>query len=240
MASEDIGTIYKTQIPGYEDAADIQAALKLYHYGTATPITNESQIIANSVVGHIKALDTRIDVVENTGIGSDYASTRPAEPQNGFIWVDSTSVIAPLVEKATWVLSDSGSLSGLSINITGIDADKFFIVLKDWSHNHSSTSGLSIKFNSDSGPNYVNTGGLISASSLSSPLFPNTDTQDITILVDLANTAASLKPVSTIASTTAGQYFGYYKNTNEISSVQLSLTTAGSFDGGTYEVWSYR
>jgi len=241
MASEDIGTIYKTQIPGYEDAADIQAALKLYHYGTATPISQESQIVANSVVGHIKALDTRIDAVESTGIGSDYGSTKPSSPQDGFIWVDSTSVIAPLVEKATWVLSASGSLSGLSISVTGLDADKFFIVLKDWSHNNSSaTSGLVIKFNNDAGPNYVNTGGLLSAGALYSPLFSNTDTQDITISVDLANTAASLKPVSTSASTEAGQYFGYYKNTNEISSVQLSLTPTASFDGGTYEVWSYR
>jgi hypothetical protein len=241
MASEDIGTIYKTQIPGYEDSADIQAALKLYHYGTTTPITQESEIISNSVVGYIKALDTRLDTVENTGIGSDYGSTLPEDPQNGFIWVDSTSVIAPLVEKATWVLSDSGSLSGSSINIAELDADKFFIVLKDWSHNNSEeTSKLVINFNNDAGPNYVNTGGLLSAGALYSPLFANTDTQDITISVDLANTAASLKPVSTIASTEAGQYFGYYKNTNEISSVQLSLTPTASFDGGTYEVWSYR
>jgi hypothetical protein len=121
MASEDIGTIYKTQIPGYEDAADIQAALKLYHYGTATPITNESQIIANSVVGHIKALDTRIDLVENTGIGQEYASTRPEEPQNGFIWVDSTSV-APAVT-STAIYQNSAPTTGLVDGLLWVDKD---------------------------------------------------------------------------------------------------------------------
>ena len=35
MAAENIGTVYPTKIPGLEDPADIQAALKLYHYGTS-------------------------------------------------------------------------------------------------------------------------------------------------------------------------------------------------------------
>jgi hypothetical protein len=89
MASEDIGTIYKTQIPGYEDSADIQAALKLYHYGTTDVPTQESQILQNSVAGHLKALDTRVDSVEASGIGSSYSATEPTAT-DGFIWVNST------------------------------------------------------------------------------------------------------------------------------------------------------
>lgn len=96
MASEDIGTIYNTQIPGYEDPADIQAALKLYHYGTTTVPTQESQIIPNSVVGHIKALDTRLDSVEATGVGSVYSSTEPTSPQDGFIWMDSDDTLGTM------------------------------------------------------------------------------------------------------------------------------------------------
>ena len=96
MASEDIGTIYKTQIPGYEDPADIQAALKLYHYGTETVPTLESQIVPNSVVGHIKAIDTRVDALELVGVGSIYDDEEPATPPNGFIWVDSTSSVGNL------------------------------------------------------------------------------------------------------------------------------------------------
>jgi hypothetical protein len=240
MASESIGSVYPTQIPGYDDAADIQAALKLYHYGSSTVPANEGALVANSVAGHIKALDTRLDSVESTGIGSDYSATEPTSPEDGFIWVDSDSVVQ-IVENPTWQLLSSGSLSGSSLSVTGISGEKFYVVLKDWGHsNTGSELGLVIRFNSDSGPNYVNTGGLISASGLSSPTFANTATQDLTIEVDLSNTAAFLKPVSTIADTTEGPYFGYYKNTNEITSVQLTLSDTGTFDTGQYQVWSYQ
>lgn len=240
MASESIGSVYPTQIPGYDDAADIQAALKLYHYGSTTAPANEGALVANSVAGHIKALDTRLDSVESTGIGSDYSSTEPTSPEDGFIWVDSDSVV-PIIQNPTWQLLESGSLSGSSLTISSIAGEKFYIILKDWGHsNTGSELGLVIRFNSDSGPNYVNTGGLISASGLSSPTFPNTATQDLTVEVDLANTSAFLKPVSTIADTSDGPYFGYYKNTNAITSVQLTLSDSGSFDTGDYQVWSYQ
>jgi hypothetical protein len=240
MASESIGSVYPTQIPGYDDAADIQAALKLYHYGSSTVPANEGALVANSVAGHIKALDTRLDSVESTGIGSDYSATEPTSPEDGFIWVDSDSVV-PVIQNPTWQLLSSGTLSGSSLSVTGISGEKFYVILKDWGHsNTGSELGLVIRFNSDSGPNYVNTGGLISASGLSSPTFANTATQDLTIEVDLSNTAAFLKPVSTIADTAEGPYFGYYKNTNEITSVQLTLSDTGTFDTGEYQVWSYQ
>jgi hypothetical protein len=245
MASENIGSLYPTKMPGYDDAADIQAALQLYHYGAASDTydpdnTDPDDIVTNSIAGHLKALDTRVDAVEGTGIGSDYSATEPTSPENGFIWVDADSVV-PIIENPTWQLLSSGTLSGSSLSVTGISGEKFYVVLKDWSHsNTGSELGLVIRFNSDSGPNYVNTGGLISASGLSSPTFANTSTQDLTIEVDLSNTAAFLKPVSTIADTADGPYFGYYKNTNEITSVQLTLSGSGNFDGGDYQIWSYQ
>jgi hypothetical protein len=126
MASENIGTIYNTQIPGYEDSADIQAALRLYHYGTTTLPTQDSEIVPNSIAGHIKALDTRIDTIEALGVGSAYSSTEPVNPENGFIWVDSNSSLgllygtvsayqasAPtvgLVDGLIWVDKDSSPL----------------------------------------------------------------------------------------------------------------------------------
>lgn len=93
--AEDIGNIYKTKIPGYEEPADIQAALKLYHYGSSTVPTTEAAIEPNSIAGHLKSLDTRLDTVESIGVGSVYSSTEPVSPENGFIWVksDATSNI---------------------------------------------------------------------------------------------------------------------------------------------------
>lgn len=243
MATEDIGSLFPTKIPGYDDAADIQAALRAYHYGSDTydkTNTDPTQIPASSVAGYLKSLSDDITALENTGIGSSFQPSMPTSVPDGFIWVDSDSVPSVTFGK-NWNLDGSGNLEGSSISVASLNAEKLFVVLKDWSHsNTSSAVKLVLRFNGDSGPNYVNTGGLISAGALYSPTFTNTDTQDITFSVDLANTASSLKPVATIASTESGQYFGYYKNTNPITSISIGLDPTASFDGGTYEVWSYR
>jgi hypothetical protein len=42
MAVEDIGVLIPTKIPGYTDAADIQAALRAYHYGSYDFNVNET------------------------------------------------------------------------------------------------------------------------------------------------------------------------------------------------------
>jgi hypothetical protein len=238
MASENIGSVYPTKIPGLEDPADIQAALRLYHYGTTNTISTEEDLIADSVAGHIKALDTRIDAIELDGIGSEISDTMPTGVDNGFIWVNSTGS-AQSLSVPIWKLKGSGSLSGESLSVSSLNGEKLFIILKDWSHDNSGSVDFSLRFNADSGPNYVNTGGLVSASHLSSPEFPASGTYDMTVTVDLANTESSLKPVSTIADIATGSYFGYYKNTNPITSVQISLPAGTAFDSGSYEVWSY-
>lgn len=127
MAAEDIGSLYNTKIPGYEDAADIQAALKLYHYGTTVVPEADGDIVADSVAGHLKALRVRVTAQEDLGIGSEYSATKPSSPVEGYIWVDSSSVptliptsasakyqtTAPTVELTSgmlWVDSDSSPL----------------------------------------------------------------------------------------------------------------------------------
>jgi hypothetical protein len=340
MAAEDIGALYNTKIPGLDDAADIQEALKLFLYGSTaydTTNTDPEDLPNPSLARHLKDLRDDVTVLENLFPGSEYSNTEPvagdftpSEIPNGFIWVDGSTATLSTANYATavysntaptsglvdgliwidkdsspqlayiydasvedfvpmnplfnvidqpgdllygtadntvtrlavgnpsqvlkvsgglpiwsdekqWVLKTSGSLSGSSVvSVSGLKTESFYIVLKDWSHNDTgNTAMLQIRFNNDSGPNYVNTGGLVSASSLRSPAFLNTSSHDIVIRVDLANTASSLKPVSTIADDSAAQYFGYYKNTTAISSIQISLTPTGSFDGGTYQIWSY-
>lgn len=61
MATENIGTKYNTQIPSLTENADIQTALKIYHYGQSTEPTT---LVADSVAGHLKNLeDTKVDIV---------------------------------------------------------------------------------------------------------------------------------------------------------------------------------
>jgi hypothetical protein len=63
MASESIGSIYPTQIPGYADNADIQAAFRLYHYGSTTyntANTNVANLEENSIAYELNNLQTQI------------------------------------------------------------------------------------------------------------------------------------------------------------------------------------
>ena len=72
MAAEDIGTLVPTKIPGYSDSADIQAALRVYHYGSYTFDTAESNpanLINPSVAYTINNLQTQINGI--SGLSPD-------------------------------------------------------------------------------------------------------------------------------------------------------------------------
>lgn len=120
--SEDIGSVYKTKIPSYEEVADIQAALKLYHYGTIDPVATENDIIPNSVVGHIKALDTRVDTIESLGVGSVYSATEPSSPEDGFIWIDSNTSISP-INGTVASYQSTAPTTGLADGLLWVDKD---------------------------------------------------------------------------------------------------------------------
>lgn len=99
MASEDIGALYTTKIPGYEDAADIQAALRLFHYGSTTydeTNTDPTQLPNPSLARHLQDLRDDVTTLENQGTGSDYLDVSPAQfptgKPDGFIWVDASSI----------------------------------------------------------------------------------------------------------------------------------------------------
>jgi hypothetical protein len=63
--SENIGSIYNTQIPAYEDGADIKAALKLYHYGQESEPATEEDVPSESIAGHLIDLQEQIDSLGN-------------------------------------------------------------------------------------------------------------------------------------------------------------------------------
>lgn len=67
MAAENIGELVPTKIPGYADSADIQAALRLYHYGSYTFDINEddpTQLINPSIAYTINDLQGQIENID--------------------------------------------------------------------------------------------------------------------------------------------------------------------------------
>lgn len=64
MAAESIGSLVPTKIPGLSDQADIQAALRVYHYGSYTFDTAETdpaELINPSIAYTINDLQDQID-----------------------------------------------------------------------------------------------------------------------------------------------------------------------------------
>lgn len=95
MAAEEIGNLYPVTVPGYDDPADIQAALKLLIYGsTDDAVVNATDpllIPSASIAYHIQQIVDDITALEETGVGSTYSATEPTSPADGYIWVDANS-----------------------------------------------------------------------------------------------------------------------------------------------------
>jgi hypothetical protein len=70
MAAESIGVIYSTKVPGYADNADIQAAFKLYHYGSTdynTANSNVANLVNPSIAYSLNDLQDQIDGLDPAG-----------------------------------------------------------------------------------------------------------------------------------------------------------------------------
>ena len=70
MAAESIGVLYSTKIPGYADNADIQAAFKLYHYGSTdynVTNANTASLVNPSIAYTLNSLQTQITDLDPAG-----------------------------------------------------------------------------------------------------------------------------------------------------------------------------
>jgi hypothetical protein len=70
MASESIGSLYSTKIPAYTNTADIQAALKLYHYGSEdydVANTDEEELVNPSIAYTLNDLQDQINGLDPEG-----------------------------------------------------------------------------------------------------------------------------------------------------------------------------
>ena len=109
MAVESIGVLVPTKIPGYADAADIQAALRAYHYGSYTfdtAETNKANLINPSIAYSISGLQDSV-----TSISADY--------------ITSTSTSTLTNKTLTSPVVSGLSLSDSSVVFEGSSADAF-------------------------------------------------------------------------------------------------------------------
>lgn len=129
MASEDIGEVFKTQIPGLADNADIQTALKLYHYGQTSAPSSKSAAIRNSIAGHLDEIEKRALALEVQGIGSLPIAGAPNTQSNaygkvnGYILMDKTSVAPVLVPDVVARYQTSAPTGSIATGTLWVDSD---------------------------------------------------------------------------------------------------------------------
>ena len=134
MATESIGTLIPTAIPGYTDSADIQAALRAYHYGSYAydpANTSPVSLVTPSIAKTIYDIQADITTLENRpSSGGEVSATQPAatsftppEIPDGFIWVDSDGTVGGLPISATSVFTNSAPTTSLTSGVIWVDRD---------------------------------------------------------------------------------------------------------------------
>lgn len=134
MATEQIGSLIPTAIPGYEDAADIQAALRAYHYGSydySTANTNPVNLVSPSIAKTIYDIESAITTLENKPSGGgivDADEPVPGDfPDNeipeGYIWVDSNGTLGGAPISATSVYTNEAPTVDLTSGLIWVDKD---------------------------------------------------------------------------------------------------------------------
>ncbi len=125
--AEDIGPVYTTKIPALSEAADIQAALKLYHYGTVDVPTLESEVIPTSVAGYIKSLEDALETLDARevarGIGQSFQDSEPSSPVDNYIWVKSDSSPTAIADLPTSRYQTSEPTENLTTGLLWVDSD---------------------------------------------------------------------------------------------------------------------
>ena len=133
MAVEDIGVLVPTKIPGLADAADIQEALRVYHYGgsgfeaTAAQTSLPSVGIARRLLeieDDITDLENRPssggDVDDDAPVAGDFT---PSGIPNGYIWVDSNGSLGGAPTGATAVFTNSAPTTSITTGTIWVDKD---------------------------------------------------------------------------------------------------------------------
>ena len=134
MATESIGALIPTAIPGYTDSADIQAALRAYHYGSyeySPANTSPGSLVSPSIAKTIYDIQTDITALENRpASGGEVDPTQPApgdftppEIPDGFIWVDEDGTVGGQPTSATSVFTNSAPTTSLTSGVIWVDRD---------------------------------------------------------------------------------------------------------------------
>ena len=136
MAVENIGSLVPTKIPALADDADIQDALKAYHYGSYdfdTAETDPAELLNPSIAYTINDLQDQIDdqvalelaarnissAQNSAPVAANFTAFSATIP-NGYIWVDKDAAAPVGYISATSVYTATQPTTGLANGVIWI------------------------------------------------------------------------------------------------------------------------
>ena len=214
------------------DITSVVAGTGISGGGTSGDVT-----ITNSMA---TAIDAKGDLVAGTGAD---AFARLAVGTNGqVLQADSTAATGlkwATVSSGSWSQVATGTLSGSSVVISSLSGKQYYVACIGWSHTASSEY-VQLRLNGDTGTNYRRT----DSDSAVAEIYPagsvttsGTSTRSIGFHIDMADTSMAGKPITSV--TPQGNVSGgWYMSSSAITSITL-FPSGGTFDAGTYYVWSF-
>ena len=137
MAVENIGSLVPTKIPALADDADIQDALRAYHYGSYdfdTAETDATELLNPSIAYTINNLQDQIDTKAALEVAardiSRATTTAPTASAftafsntipNGYIWVDTDSSAGVGYYSATSIYTSTSPTTNLVNGLLWVD-----------------------------------------------------------------------------------------------------------------------
>jgi hypothetical protein len=146
--TESIGNLYETEVPALSDVADIQEALRIYHYGAPSgsgpgqyPISNSapSNLVVPSIAYHLYNLQEQIDNFESGVLPSAYtdkgvliSASQPGTPRaldvgpNGQVLTTNSATLTglewstPAVTLTNTVTLTNKTLLNATVSATGL------------------------------------------------------------------------------------------------------------------------
>jgi len=178
------------------------------------------------------------------GSGTNDASILAVGTNTHILTADSSTATGlkwAAASAGTWTQAATGSLSGATVNITGLSGKKFAVFLIKYSHNSGSSQHLQCYLNGDNTAKYYP----FTDPSPTNPMTPcgvttfaAANTRNDGFYVDMADTALDYKIIQPITPKNNFENGGLYNSTSAITQINL-LMSGGSFDAGTYYVWSF-
>jgi hypothetical protein len=114
MAAESIGNLVPTKIPGLSDQADIQAALRLYHYGSYnfdTAETDPAELVNPSIAYTINDLQDQID--DLSGGSAIQETSFNAKGDLLSASANDTLAVLPVGSNGRYLTANSATATGL-------------------------------------------------------------------------------------------------------------------------------